>query len=439
MKMRTQIFALAGVAVAVTAAVAFAQRIDARRPLTLTVGQPGGPEPTVRGGAHRDGLVHSPLPRGPLKVDWRFAIGGGQIEQPPLVTTEAIIVISTHGEAVWVPHDAHEGHSELARQALGIAASSTTPPAVLSGGTVVVAGGTTDAVAVGVDKTGIRFRTQLAGSIATPVDALDAVAPLALEDGGVAIATSTEIALLDSSGNVRMRAALPEPLVGALLAGGGASPSTRRILGIGKTGVVYAWSPGGTNGRDVARVGSFQGGISGGAVLTSDDTLLAIVDNGRMMTLDVRQGLAVPIASFTGGGYLGPVAMRHGVAYAMAGTPGRTFVIGVDSGGQEVLRTVVATSPSVGADGGVLLYQTPIHVPVVVDDTGIIAFAAPEGAVGVVDAAGTASSLDAICPRALRGGRGVTALVSGGPGAFIVTCGTGTVVRIIHGGGGDPP
>jgi len=349
-----------------------------------------------------------------------------------VVSAEAIIVVTTHGDVVWVPHDAHEGRPELGRQSIGIAAASTSAPALLSDGTVVVVGGSAEAVAVGVNKTGVVFRTQLSGALTVPANALDAIAPLALDDGGVALATSTEIALLDSAGNVRMRAPLPEAIVGPLLASGGASPSSRRIFAVARTGVVYAWSPGGTNGRDVARIGSFQGEVAGGAVLASDDTLVAVVNDARLMTLDVHQGLAVPLATFAGGGYQGPVAFRHGVAYAMAGLPGHTYAVGVDSSGQEVLRVGIATSTATSVDGGLMPYTTPLHVPVIVDDSGTVAFASAEGPVGIVDAAGVVSSLDNLCTKSLRGGRGVTSLVSGGPGAFIVTCGSGNVIRINH-------
>jgi hypothetical protein len=432
------LFGGTALAVTITAAVAFAQRGDTRRPLTVVVGESAGPASTIRSDAHRDGLARAAFPRAPLHVDWRFSVGGGNIEQPPVVSNEAIIVVTTHGDVVWVPHDAKD-RNEIARQPIGIAATSSSAPALLSNGTVVVVGGSTDAIAVGVDKTGVRFRTQLQGAF--PGESLDSVAPLALDDGGVAVATANEIALLDASGNVRVRAPIPEPLSGPLLASGGAAPSSRRIFAVSKTGVVYAWAPGGANGRDVSRVGSFQAPVQGGAVMTSDDTLLAIVGDSRMMTLDVRQGLAVPLASFTGGGYLGPVAFRRGAAYAMAGVPGRTFAIGVDSSGQEVLRVPVATSTVVTADGGAPAFTVPPHVPVAVDDTGTLAFAAPEGPVGVVDPAGIVTSIDGVCTRTLRNGRGVTSLVSGGPGAFIVTCATASVVRIVHGqgGGADSP
>ena len=254
------------------------------------------------------------------------------------------------------------------------------------------------------------------------------------------VATASELVLLDSAGNVRVRAPLAETIVGPLLASGGATPNTRRIFAVSRSGVVFTWSPGGTSGRDVARVGSFpsgQGGgdeLGGGAILTSDDTLLAVVHDSRLMTLDVRQGLAVPLATFPWrGAYLGPVAFRHGVAYSLAGLPGHTYAIGVDSTGQEVLRVPVGTSTAISADGGILSYVAPAHVPVLVDDTGTIAYAAPEGSVGIVDPAGVVTALDGVCQHTFsRASRAVTSVVSGGPGAFIVTCGTGKVVRITH-------
>lgn len=414
---------------------AFAQRMDARHPLTLTVGQVDGPEATIRSDAHRDGLLRAVLPRAPLKVDWRQS-AGGQIDQPPIVTRDSIIVVTSHGEVVWLSHDARDGGTELARQPLGIAAAAMSAPTLLSSGTVVVLGGSSESMVAGVDKNGLRFRTQLTGG-APAVDAMDSVTPLALDDGGVAVATTSEIVLLDAAGNVRTRASLPEPLSGPLLATGGAQPSSRRILATSRSGVVYAWSPGGSGGRDVTRVGSFHQAagthLQGGAVLVNDDTLMAVVDDTRLMTLDARQGLAVPLSTFANGAYLGPIAFRRGVAYAMAGVSGRTFVVGVDSSGQEVLRSQVATSTVAATDGGPVFYVAPAHIPVAVDDTGTVAFATPEGPVGVVDPAGVASSIDGVCTHGIRASRGITSLVSGGPGAFIVTCSSGSVVRIIHG------
>lgn len=425
---------LAGAAVALTAAVAFAQRVDPRRAATFAVGRAAGPAPTVRGDAHRDGLARAALPRGTLAVQWRYATGGGRIEQPPVVSSEAIVVVTTRGDVVWVPHDAGDDRRELARQSLGVTAVSSSAPTLLADGTVVVVAGSGAALAVGVDKTGLRFRTQLVGEVSG--DELDAVTPLALDDGGVAVATTRELALLDSSGNVRLRAPLPEPLVGPLLASGD------RIFGVSHAGVVYAWSPGGAGGLDATRVGSFQqspnGAVQGGAVVASPDTLVAVVDDTRLMTLDLRRGLAVPLATFAHGGFVGPVAYRRGTAYAMAGTPGHTFVVGVDSSGRETARAPVASSALVLTDGGLPVFSVPPHVPVVVDDTGAVAFAAPEGPVGVIDPGGVVNSLDNLCVRPLRGGRGVTSLVSDGPGALVLTCVNGTVVRVVHGASGAP-
>jgi hypothetical protein len=116
----------------------------------------------------------------------------------------------------------------------------------------------------------------------------------------------------------------------------------------------------------------------------------------------------------------------------MAGLPGHTYVVGVDSSGQEVLRVPVGASNAIAADGGIVIYSPPPHTPVIVDDTGTVAFAAPEGPVGVVDPAGIVASIDGACTRSfVRGGRTVTAIVSGGPGALIVAC-SSSVVRIVH-------
>ncbi len=399
--------------------VALAQRNDPRRPTTLIVGPSPGLATTVRGDAHRTGLVTAPLPRAPLHVEWRFAAGG--IDQPPLVTSDAILVVSTNGNVMAIGHDG----SEKWHQSLGVSSSTPSGPALLADGTVVVVAGT-EAVAVGVQKNGVRFRTPLVGSV-NPT-----VTPLAMDDGGVVVASESEMALLDSSGNVRFRAPLPEPAGGSLIA---SAPSTAglgpRVLAVSKSsGVVFAWTP----GRDVARVGSFGAKVEGGAVATDENTLLAVVEGPRLMTLDLRQGLAVPLSTFAGGSYFWPPAYRRGVAYTMAGLPGRTFAVGVDAAGQETLRVPVATSMPIIGDAGIGPYTAPPHAPVIIDDTGTIAFAAPEGPVGVVDPAGVVSSVtETVCGRAFQGRRAVTSVSSGGPGVLLVTCGTGNLVRIIHG------
>ena len=54
----------------------------------------------------------------------------------------------------------------------------------------------------------MRFRTRLGGERVIS----GRVSPLALDDGGVVVATATELTALDSEGNVRSKASLPEPL-----------------------------------------------------------------------------------------------------------------------------------------------------------------------------------------------------------------------------------
>ncbi len=413
---RVRAWALGALAVCATFGVALAQRSDPRRPTTLIVGPSPGLAATVRGDAHRTGVVGAPLPRGPLHVEWRFAAGG--IEQSPVVTQDAILVVSTNGNVMAIGHDG----SEKWHQSLGVSSSSPSAPALLADGTVVVVAGV-DAVAVGVQKNGVRFRTPLVGSV-NP-----SVTPLAMDDGGVAVATESEVALLDAAGNVRFRAPIPEPVTGPLLAS--STPSGARVLATSKaTGVVFAWTP----GRDVARVGSFGALIQGGAVAIDDNTLLAVVEGPRLMTLDLRQGVAVPLATFAGGSYFWPPAFLRGVAYTMAGLPGRTFVVGVDLSGQERSRIplpVVALPVTV--DAGLGPFVAPPHAPVIVDETGTVAFAAPEGPVGVVENGAVSTVTETVCGRAFQNRRAVTSLASGGPGVLLVTCGTGNLVRVIHG------
>ncbi len=406
------------VAIASLSAAALAQRSDPRHPSTILVGVPQGPAATVRVDARRSGLSRVALPRAPLRKEWEVTTGA-PVEVPPIVTDKEIVVLS-HGDLTWLAPDGQE----LARAPLRL--GPTSPPAVLSDGTVVFV--TTQNEVRGYTHAAgghyaARFQTRLGGE---RVGAGQFVTPLALDDGGVAVAGTNELVVLDADGDVRARTATPEPLTGALLAAGG------KIIATARTGVVYAWTP----GRDASRIGSFDGAIDQGATLTEDGTLLAVVGGRHLYAMDPRQGIAVPRATIGGAGYyLGPVALRGKAAYLMAAVPGHTFAIALDPAGTETLRVPLSTPPIVLApDGGPGAFGMPAHTGVVIDRSGTLAFATPDGVVGVVSPGGMVSSMP-VPPCTHIRGRGVTSLVPAGPGAFLVTCDNagGTVVRVTSG------
>ncbi|CAN5685632.1 hypothetical protein BH09MYX1_BH09MYX1_67200 [soil metagenome] len=409
--------ALAFVATAVTTATyAIAQRVDARRPTTVVVGATPGPAATFRGDAQRSGLSRVAFPKPPLKVDWRKPVGAA-IDQAPLALADSTVVLTNRGELYWYASDGTEA-GKVFLQGSGAATS----PIVLADGTIVVV---SNGDVIGARKEGTRFRVTL-GNDRT---ALANATPLALLDGGFVVAYGAELVVLDDEGSVRTRTTAPEAPKGPLASADG------KIYFATETGVVYAWNA----GRDVVRIGSFGGALDGGMALEGSRTAYAIVDGSRLVALDLTKGVALPRATLGSGWYLGPPAIRNGSASFMAIVPGRTFAVTIDGNGQEVLRVPI-TPPSLSfltiGDAGAAAFVVPPHAGVLVDPTGAIAFASPEGLVGVVDASGVGQALaDPPCPKGSRGTGGVAAIVPGGAGALMVACtgssGGGTLVRVV--------
>ena len=252
-------------------ASASAQRLDPKRPHTLVVGAPRGPSPTDRVDGRRSGFSRSPLPNGPLRISWRRAFGQpAELAALSLADGETAIVVG-RGELIVLAEDG----TERWRTMLGSTAASA--PSQLSDGTIVIV--TAAGEAVGVRRGVIRFRTRLGGdrSLGGHVSALS------LEDGGVVVATATELTALDADGGVRARAVVSETLATPLLAALG------KVIAITATGVVYGWTP----GREPQRLGSFGGPVDGGATLADAHTLVAVIDGSRLAALDLAHGVVV--------------------------------------------------------------------------------------------------------------------------------------------------
>lgn len=409
--MRRGTGALAALAVLVLAIGAGAEGLDPRRPASFIVGMPRGVSPTPRVDVRRSALSVPSLPRR-LHEAWSRAVGTSSLEHAVLVGDKGEAIVTTsRGELAWLDeHGADVGHVMLG-------AGQTGPPTLLADGTVVVVSATGEAV--GATKAGVRFRTRLGGNrMVGP----QAPAPLPLDDGGVVVASGTELDALDAGGAVRATAALREPIAGPLVALGG------RVFAVAASGVVYAWTP----GREPVRAGSFGGPVDGGASAQGEHTLVAVVEQTRIVALDIDRGVAVPRAGPAPGLYLGPLAVRGSVVYAMMQTPGQTFVVGIDGAGQEIVRAAVAQQAALALDGGVAVLVAPAHTGVLVDASGTVAFATPEGGVGIVEPSGAVNlAAGTPCPllRASSRGSAVSGLTPAGPGGLLVACENGTVVR----------
>lgn len=399
--------------------LADAQRVDPRRPATLVVGAPAGASPMQRVDARRSGMSKQTLPSGALRVAWRKTIGLS-IDQAALAGSDGTLaVVTTRGDVVFLDDAGEErGH-------VSVSAGSVGPAVMTSDGTIVFT--TSSGEAVGVKRaTGPkaaqrpRFTTRIGG------DRNGRAAPLALDDGGVVVASSTDLVVLDSEGNVRARTALPESIAAPLLASGD------KVLAVGASGAVFGWTP----GREPARLGSFGAPIDGGAALADATTLIGVIETNHLVELDIARGVRSTRAIAAQGLYLGPPSVRPGpsgtsIATVLAMIPSRGFVASVDSSGQEILRAPIETrTPQTLPDGGAAPLVAPPHVGPLVDARGTIAFAAMDGHVGIITPEGAVETIgEQLCS---RGGSKTAGLTPFGRASFAVTClDGGVVVRVV--------
>lgn len=389
-----------------------AQRVDPRRPASFAVGPAPGPYPMARVDGARSGRTRAPLPSGTLRVAWQKATNL-TLDQPVLAGSGGLAVVSIRGDVSFLDETGEE------RGSVKGGSGQSGPAAMTSDGTVVFATSTGDIVGVRRSSSHPRFVVRVAGP------GLPRAAPLPLDDGGIAVATATDIVLLDSEGNLRSRVTLPEVPSAPLVSAGD------KILAISASGTVYGWVP----GRDAVRIGSFGGAVDGGAALTESGTLVAVVAGNRISELDLARGTRSTRAIESSGLYLGPPAVRttapgSALATLLALSPTRGFVVSVEPGGQEVLRAPISsfTLPLL-PDGGTPALVAPAHLPPLVDHRGTIAFAATDGHVGVIGPDGAVDTLgETFCARGSRSG--MVGLTPFAAGSFVVTCDGGTVLTV---------
>lgn len=413
---RAAALGVTGLALALSLREAAAQRIDPRRPATFVVGAPAGPAPMHRVDGRRSGLTRQPLPAGTLRVPWKKATSF-TVDQPALAGPDGLAVVSTHGDVTFLDDAGEE------RATVRVAAAQVGPATITSDGTVVYATGNGEVVGVRRTSTSPRFTTRIGGERASRT-----AAPLSLDDGGVVVATASELVLLDAEGNVRARSTIPEAPASPLVAAGD------RIVVVGASGAVFAWSP----GREAVRVGSFGAPIDGGAALADATTLVAVIEGNHLAEVDLARGARTTRAIAAQGLLLGPPSLRPrladggggAVATVLAITTTRGHIVTLDASGQELLRAPVTSyTATVLPDGGVTPLVAPPHVPPLVDGRGAVAYAATDGKVGVIGPEGAVEEIgEVLCPRGVRAG--VVGLTPAGPGAFAVTCDGGTVVKV---------
>jgi hypothetical protein len=413
--------AAAAAAVLAYAAGSPGQTVDVQHPLTLVAGTPAGGARTDRIDSFRTGCSRDPLPAEGLASTWHVGIGAF-LEHAPVVDAHGTAyAVGSRGEVVAVAKDGRE------RWRTSTGAAQAGAPVLASDDTLVFVDAA--GIAVAVREGAVRWRTRFGRSDTSRP------APLALDDGGVVVATAHDLAALDAEGHVRARTTLPEaasvPLVAAL----------GKVIAVTVTGAVWSWSPGAV---EPTRLGSLGAPVEGGAVLADDHTLLAITSGGaHLAAMDLAHGTMATRAVTPAGVWLGPPSVHAGTAYLQLLAQTADVAVALDESGVETSRIVLGMHPPLTtADGGTVALVAPVaHTAPLVDAAGTLVFATTDGSVGAARTSG-ASRVDlvaGICPpSADRAEPAVAGMAPLGPSAVVVACRAGALVAL-QGGEGVPP
>jgi len=411
--------AAVGAAVLATAAGSTGQTVDVQHPLTIVSGTPAGGARTDRIDSFRSGCSRDPLPAGGLASTWHIGVGAF-LEHAPVVDAQGTAyVVGSRGEVVAVGRDG----SERWRAATGAAQAGA--PVLASDETLafVDAAG----IAVGVREGVVRWRTRFGRSDTSRP------APLALDDGGVVVATAHDLATLDAEGHVRSRTALPEAASAPLVAALG------KVIAVTVSGAVWSWSPG---AAEPTRLGSFGAPVEGGAVLGDDHTLLAITAGGaHLAAMDLARGTVATRAVAPAGVWLGPPSVHAGAATLQLLAPAADVAVVLDASGAETARIVLGMHPPPAiTDGGPVVIAPVPHTAPLVDASGTLVFATTDGSVGAARTSG-ASRVDlvaGICPPNDHAEPAVAGIAPIGPSAIVVACRAGALVALQGGEGPSP-
>jgi hypothetical protein len=412
MSLRTAMLGLGALVGASAAVAAWGQSVDVERPKTLVVGTPRGGARTDRVDGARTGRASSELPATGLRVDWRTPLGT-LVEHAPVVDEHGIAyVVGVRGEVIALGRDGAE------QWRLPTGAPQPGPSAILADDTVVFVDAVGEAVAV---RSGaVRWRVRF-GQGAT-----NHPAPLPLDDGGVVVATSHELAALDAEGHERARTTLREatmlPLVAAL----------GKVMAVTVSGAVWSWTPGAS---ESTRVASFGAPVDAGAALADDHTLVAVTAGQlHLAAVDLVRGTATTRAVAPSGLWLGPPAVRRSTTYLGLLTPTSELAVAVDASGREVTRAVLALRPaSVSSDGGAAALVAGPHTPPLIDAAGVLAFATEDGAIGVASEKGVDLLADKCEPPlgiASRATPPVAGLAPLEAGTFVAVCHAGAMLAV---------
>jgi hypothetical protein len=393
------------------------QMVDIPRPRTLTVGTPAGGARTERVDCARTGRARTALPSSGLHTEWRTPLGT-LVEHGPLVDARSnIYVVGTRGDVIALGRDGAE------RWRLATGAAQPGPATLLADDTLAFVDASGEAIAV--RDAAVKWRVRFGRSAVTHP------APLPLDDGGVVVATThdltvLDLTVLDAEGHERARTTLREPTTLPLVAARG------QVIAVTTSGAVWSWAPG---SAEPMRIASFGSPVDGGAALADDHTLVAVTAGQIHLTaVDLLLRATTTRAVVSTGMLFGPPAARQSTTYLVLVTPTSELAIAIDASGVERFRVLLASHPPpVGADGGPSMPPIAPHTAPLVDRAGALAFATAEGSIGVTNGA-VVELLGEKCEPPVGGASRGTPPVAGlaplEDGALVAVCHAGAVVAI---------
>lgn len=406
-------------ALSMLASGAGADGVEVDAPATMVVGTPQGNAPRDRLDATRRGQTSTRLPSAPGEL-WRRELAGG-LEVQPLVDAEGgliaalvspdLVRLGADGRQVW-------------RTRLGVAAAAVAPVITSDGSTVVLTG---DGRLWSVSAGGVvRYERELHMRTKKTL-----AAPHARDDGGVYVATDDGLLMVSGDGAIEARTALDGRPAGGLI------PWRNGVLATLSDGSVVHWRP----PSGPRQVGDFGGAIEGGGVLASDRTLVAVVEQERVIGIDLLGGgrTLIAAAGGTGAPLEAPPTLDPTGVLLISNVVGELF--GVDASGGLVRNMALENLPiGLGTDGGTGLsailgrVESRPSPPMIVDPSGRVAFTRNSGKVGLIEPGGGAVTTVSprMCARPL-------AVLPAGDDRLLVACHSGSVAMFGGSAPGSPP
>ncbi len=369
------------------------------RTIHVHVGAPGGAAPMAGFNTSRTHSTHLSLPHAPV-LSWRARISGG-IRGSVVSDGRGHVVASTLGNAL-VELDSKGKQRWIAHPPEGVV---VTGPAILSGGARVALTSTGALLSVSENGGPPKHHPLPLKSASKATDLLP------VSSGGVVVAAGREALWLTQDLGLRARARLPNDIVEVL---------ARRsdVILVASGGEVLSWKP----PEPPRRVASFGGKISRGAALSSDKHVSAVVDEKRL--LDVNLKMDTRHIRMQGSSVLEgpPTVLPNGELLVMSR---QGLVLGFDRKGLESWR--VATEPGVRAPGGGGAGLGILRSPPIIGSRKHVAVARPGLDVAIVSANGNLQlAKGTACPDP-------ESLIPTGPSRLVLACSSGQVFGITSG------